>query len=371
MTAAACAMSGCRRFSLKVLLLLLFVCAGAAVRDTKYYDSLGVTPSATENEIKKAYRKLSMQWHPDKNPNNEEEAQTKFVEIGAAYEVLSDSKARRNYDRFGPGDRHGGEDFANMHHMFEEMMRRQQAGGGGTFEFFFNGRGPMGTPQRCERVIEGRKLTVGCPRETVVQKVIFASYGTPEGQCHSGFSQGQCHSERSQQLLEAACIGKNECTLRATNDVFEEPCFGTTKHLAVQVKCSDPPPPEPDAGHAGASCATVKEGFTLQVGCEGTGVHLGPEESKIEKVLFADWGTPYGSCHPRIPGAASLKPGACRSEGKEIRRRVREACVGKVHCTLVASNENFGDPCWGTTKFLAVAVSCTGGAHRAHDHNDL
>ena len=83
----SCAMSGCRRFSLKLLLLLLFVCAGAAVRDTKYYDSLGVTPSATENEIKKAYRKLSMQWHPDKNLDQEDVAtevfQSKYLIHGA------------------------------------------------------------------------------------------------------------------------------------------------------------------------------------------------------------------------------------------------------------------------------------------------
>lgn len=65
-----------------------------------YYQLLGVSRSAGGDEIKKAYRKLAMQYHPDKNPNNKK-AEEKFKEISEAYEVLSDEQKRQNYDQFG------------------------------------------------------------------------------------------------------------------------------------------------------------------------------------------------------------------------------------------------------------------------------
>ena len=66
-----------------------------------YYDVLGVARAATPEEIKKAYRKLALQWHPDKNPENHKEAEEKFKEAAEAYSVLSDPQKRSQYDRFG------------------------------------------------------------------------------------------------------------------------------------------------------------------------------------------------------------------------------------------------------------------------------
>jgi len=65
-----------------------------------YYEILGVSRTATQDEIKKAYRKLAHQYHPDKNPGNNE-SEAKFKEINSAYEVIGDAKKRENYDRFG------------------------------------------------------------------------------------------------------------------------------------------------------------------------------------------------------------------------------------------------------------------------------
>lgn len=60
-----------------------------------YYKILDVNRSATPADIKKSYRKLALKWHPDKNPNNADEATRKFKEISEAYEVLSDEKKRK------------------------------------------------------------------------------------------------------------------------------------------------------------------------------------------------------------------------------------------------------------------------------------
>uniref|UniRef100_U5EYH9 Putative dnaj protein n=1 Tax=Corethrella appendiculata TaxID=1370023 RepID=U5EYH9_9DIPT len=66
-----------------------------------YYKVLEISKTATEAEIKKAYKKLALKWHPDKNPDNPEESNRKFKEISEAYEVLSDEKKRRIYDQYG------------------------------------------------------------------------------------------------------------------------------------------------------------------------------------------------------------------------------------------------------------------------------
>ena len=66
-----------------------------------YYKVLGLTKSATSDEIKRAYRRLAVKYHPDKNPGNKA-AEEKFKKVSEAYEVLSDPKKRADYDQFGP-----------------------------------------------------------------------------------------------------------------------------------------------------------------------------------------------------------------------------------------------------------------------------
>ena len=94
-----------------------------------YYEILGVKKNASDDEIKKAYRKLAIKYHPDKNPGNKE-AEEKFKEISEAHEVLSDKQKRARYDQFG----HAGVGGAAGRNPFEGAGN-PFGGGGGNFNF--------------------------------------------------------------------------------------------------------------------------------------------------------------------------------------------------------------------------------------------
>ncbi|WP_192821692.1 molecular chaperone DnaJ [Rufibacter sp. LB8] len=107
-----------------------------------YYEVLGVAKGAQPDEIKKAYRKIAIKFHPDKNPDDPT-AEDKFKEAAEAYEVLSDEQKRQRYDQFGHQGVNGGGGFGgggmNMEDIFSQFGDIFGGGGGGGFESFFGG----------------------------------------------------------------------------------------------------------------------------------------------------------------------------------------------------------------------------------------
>lgn len=128
-----------------------------------YYEILGVTKSASESDVKSAYRKLAMMYHPDKNPDNKE-AEEKFKEATEAYEVLSDPQKKDRYDRFGHDGMRGGQDFRNYSDINDIFSNFGDIfGGGSIFDDFFGGGGRRGGSRRREQGERGSDLKVKVP----------------------------------------------------------------------------------------------------------------------------------------------------------------------------------------------------------------
>src|SRR5438552_3579683 len=85
-----------------------------AVTKRDYYEILGVTRTASADEIKRAYRRMAMKYHPDRADGDKSQAELKFKECAEAYEVLSDDNKRRRYDQFGHQGVQGAHDFSHM-----------------------------------------------------------------------------------------------------------------------------------------------------------------------------------------------------------------------------------------------------------------
>ena len=143
-----------------------------------YYEILGVQRNAADEEIKKAYRKLAVKYHPDKNPGDKT-AEEQFKELGEAYEVLSDSQKRSLYDQYGHSAfdrRSGGFARGGFHDPFEVFREVFGGGGGSIFEDLFGGgRQDPTQPQRGDDLRYDMEITFeeaahGCEKEVAVTK---------------------------------------------------------------------------------------------------------------------------------------------------------------------------------------------------------
>jgi molecular chaperone DnaJ len=165
-----------------------------------YYEVLGIARDASGDEVKRAYRRLAIKWHPDQNQGNAD-AEAKFKECAEAYEVLSDAEKRAVYDRHGHAGLRGraGHDFNSMHvedifSMFNDIFGGQQGGGGR------RQRGPArGYDLETEVEITLEEVLKGCDREIPFKRLEVcgvckgsgAKPGTKPTECSTCGGQGQ------------------------------------------------------------------------------------------------------------------------------------------------------------------------------------
>jgi len=147
------------------------------VKETKFYDTLGVKPNANDNELKKAYRKLALKYHPDKN--TEPGSAEKFKEISFAYEVLADPEKRKIYDQHGEQGIKEGGGGAGMHSPMDIFDMFFGGGGGGGMGGMFGGmgggrRGPKRTKNLMHQLsVSLEDMYNGTTRKLALQKNVI------------------------------------------------------------------------------------------------------------------------------------------------------------------------------------------------------
>ena len=201
-----------------------------------YYEVLAVSRTATEEEVKRSYRKLAVKFHPDKNPDDPQ-AEERFKELGEAYDVLMDADKRAAYDRFGhaafaQGTAGRGGGFHDPFDIFREVFGG--GGGGGIFESFFGGGATVdregrqrGSDLRYDMQITLEEAAFGVDKEIEVRKLDTcatcngrgAEPGSRTINCPACGGRGQVISSRGFFQVSQTCP---RC--RGVGQIIEKPC---------------------------------------------------------------------------------------------------------------------------------------------------
>ena len=323
-----------------------------------FYTTLGVNRDASEEDIKKSYRKLAMKFHPDRNPDSKD-AEEKFKEAKSAYEILSDQEKRRAYDAYGHagvnpqmGGGPGGEGFGGFSEAFGDI-----------FGEIFGGRGGRGAHQvyrgadlrynmdiTLEQAARGTETKIRIPSldECDTCHGSGAKPGTQPKTCHTCNGQGQVRMQQGFFSIQQTCP-----TCHGNGKVISDPCIacagsGRVKnHKTLSVKIP----------------AGVDDGDRIRLSGEGeAGVNGGPPgdlyvvvQLKPHSVFQRDGADLHcempisftvaalgGDIHiPTLDGEAKIKIPAETQSGQVFRLRgkgirpVRQTSAGDLMCHVI------------------------------------
>lgn len=327
-----------------------------------YYETLGVSKSATEAEIKKAYKRLAMKYHPDKNQDNKAEAEAKFKEVKEAYEILTDPQKKAAYDQYG-------------HAAFEQGQGGAGAGGFGGFggfgggsafddifsDFFGGGRGRGQTASRGDDLQYNISLTLEEAASGVSKEIKVPTWVTCDV-CHGQGTEKSsdvvtcdtCHGAGVVQMRQGFFAVQQECpTCHGRGKIVKNPCkkchgegrIQKTKTLSVtipagvdtgnRIRLSG----EGEAGLNGAPAGDLYVQVQVKPHAiferDGTNLHC---EIPINIVLASLGGEVEV---PTLNGKVSLTIPAETQTGKMFRLRgkgiksLRGSTVGDLYCHVV------------------------------------
>lgn len=221
-----------------------------------YYASLGLEKGASDDEIKKAFRKMAMKYHPDKN-QGDKEAEDKFKEINEAYQVLSDAEKKARYDQFGTADFDGSGFGGGGYGGFGGFDFSEMGGFGDIFDSFFGGGGGQSRrngPQRGDDLeyivnLTFEEAVFGVEKEIAINRNekcdtcsgSGAKSGTSAKTCPTCNGQGQVRVQRQTPL--GSFVSTTTCnTCGGKGKVIEEPCTScsgkgsTRKNRKITIK---------------------------------------------------------------------------------------------------------------------------------------